>query len=207
MNQDVHGVDSEGLILGNKVLLDWGAGPVPKSKENNAATARTQMREREKERSVFPHKPRAEGSLGTAESVKALEGVADEGNDQFGTLFVRLGFRPQSSSIVRLVDLLRREVSKVDIGLQLGPERRLDLAEVLENDAPEKGMGLDLRSTSMSQPLRGIANETRLRATYHQHTIVSCRKGAGFKQNLHKSGCYLRMRCSASGPSWISSGK
>jgi hypothetical protein len=78
---------------------------------------------------------------------------------------------------------------------------------VLENDAAEKGMRLNLRGTSMPQPLSGIANEARLRATYHQHTRVPRRKGARDKQKLNRSDFYLRMRCSASGPSWISSGK
>ena len=62
--------------------------------------------------------------------------------------------------MVRLVDLVRWEVGHVDVRFELGLERRLDLSQMLEHDALEEGVALDLLGAVGAEAVGRLANQT-----------------------------------------------
>lgn len=66
----------------------------------------------------------------------------------------------QGGRRIRLIDLVRGEVGDVDVGFELGPERSLDLSELIKDDASEEGMRFNLVRTAMSEALGDVAYET-----------------------------------------------
>ena len=56
----------------------------------------------------------------------------------------RIDLGPVCSARVRLVDLVRRKVGHVDVGVETGLERCADVPQAIPVDATEKVVALDL---------------------------------------------------------------
>lgn len=96
----------------------------------------------------------------SAKGVEALKGIAHEWNDELGRL-VRVGgaLGPHGGGRVGLVDLVGGEVGDVDVGLELRLKGSLDAAQVLEHDAAEEGVLLDLLRSLAPETVGRVANE------------------------------------------------
>lgn len=104
--------------------------------------------------------------------IKALEGVSDERQAHLGALLLRrrhlaasstsslLGSLEQSS-VVCLVDLVRREVRGVDGRRQARLERCSDPAQAFELDTSEEGMALDLVCAAPAETVLRVADQAR----------------------------------------------
>lgn len=102
--------------------------------------------------------------------IEPLEGISKKGEAHLGALFLRPWHLAVAASsglsglqqrgIVRLVDLVRREVGGVDVGGQPGLEWCPDSAQTVELDAPEERMALDLVRPSATETVLRVANQT-----------------------------------------------
>ncbi|KAJ3551421.1 hypothetical protein NPX13_g11367 [Xylaria arbuscula] len=97
--------------------------------------------------------------------IEPLERVADEGQTHFwrvlDLLARRQSLRLEHRRIIRLVDLIRREIRRVNGRRQPRLKRRSDAPQAIKLNTPEEGMALDLvRSTSSKSSLR-VADQTK----------------------------------------------
>jgi hypothetical protein len=117
--------------------------------------------------------------LSTPESIETLVCVSDEG--EAGRVLVLSGLRglcPVRSAVVVLVDLVNREVLRIDVGLQLGLERRTDAAKAIPGYATEERMLLDLTgTTNASKTVIGIADQTVASSVSNQSTDIMTMQG------------------------------
>lgn len=61
--------------------------------------------------------------------------------------------------MIGLVDLVRGEVSGIDVGAQTGFERRPDVTEAIEIDTAEEGVVLDLLGARPAKSVLRIADQ------------------------------------------------
>lgn len=122
-----------------------------------------------------------------------LRGDAGGGGSGAGSL---RGF--EEGGVVCLVDLVSWEVGRVDVRCQARFEGCADPAQAVEFDAPEEVVALDLVRSASSETILRVADEAR------QCLSASAALRGSLQSWL---GTYLRIRFSASTPSWISSGK
>jgi hypothetical protein len=117
--------------------------------------------------------------LSTPESIETLVCVSDEG--KAGRVLVLSGLRglcPVRSAVVVLVDLVNREVLRIDVGLQLGLERRTNAAKTIPGYATEERMLLDLTgTTNASKTVIGIADQTVASSVSNQSTDIMTMQG------------------------------
>jgi hypothetical protein len=117
--------------------------------------------------------------LSTPESIETLVCVSDEG--KAGGVLVLSGLRglcPVRSAVVVLVDLVNREVLRVDVRLQLGLERRTDAAKAIPGYATEERMLLDLTgTTNASKTVIGIADQTMASSVSNQSNSIMTMQG------------------------------
>src|SRR3954447_19698955 len=101
---------------------------------------------------------------------KPLEGITDEGQAHLRCIFSRLctsscsrrRSRLQMSGIIGLVNLICREVCRIDIRSQLRLEWCSDTAKSIEFNATEEFMVLDLICTTSAETILCITNKTKL---------------------------------------------
>jgi hypothetical protein len=132
--------------------------------------------------------------------IESLERITNEWQAHFWCI---LASRPtgssgrssslQMSGVVSLVNLISWEVCRINVGRQLGFKWCADAAKSIKFDSTEEFVILDLLSRNSSEAMFGITNK----ANNH---VSSVQVEEGF-------GSYLRIKFSASGPSWTSSGK
>lgn len=113
-------------------------------------------------------------SLRSSVGVESLVRVADEGQARGVFIVARLGsLGPVRSASVVLVDLVDREVSRINVRVQLGLEWRADPSQRIPVNATEERMLLDLASpTNTAEAVFGIADQARegLLDTSHDET-------------------------------------
>ena len=61
-----------------------------------------------------------------------------------------VGLSLPSSSVIVLINLVDREISRVDVGRQPRLERSANLAKMVPNDTFEKGMSLDFCASHLT---------------------------------------------------------
>jgi hypothetical protein len=117
--------------------------------------------------------------LSTAESIETLIRVSDEW--QAGGVLIFPGLRglcAVRSAVVVLVDLVNREVLRIDVGLQLGLEGRTDATQAVPRYATEEGVLLDLAgTTNASKTMIGIADQTMASFVSNQSTSIMTMQG------------------------------
>lgn len=98
--------------------------------------------------------------------LKTLEGVTDEWQAHLGCFLANLASCRRSrsrvlevSSIVGLINLVGREVGRVDVRQELGLERRTDPAKSVEFNAAEEFVALDLVGSSMTKTVLRVADK------------------------------------------------
>src|SRR5436309_8052060 len=64
----------------------------------------------------------------------------------------------QMRGIIRLVDLVNREIRRIDVGGKLGLERRTDLSQLIKDNTTEEWMSFDLCSTTATKAVFSVAN-------------------------------------------------
>jgi hypothetical protein len=67
----------------------------------------------------------------------------------------------EHGGVVRLVNLVGREVGRVDVGRQARLERRADPPQAVELDATEEGVALDLVRAAAAEPVLRVADQAR----------------------------------------------
>ena len=132
-------------------------------------------------------------------AVESLERITNEWQAHFWCVLTGCSTGSRSSSrhlkmgsVVSLINLISWEVCCIDIGGQLGLEWGSDATKSVKFNSTEEFVVLDLICRNSSQAMFGITNEA---------------KSSQFSTSGISSGSYLRIRFSASGPSWTSSGK
>lgn len=101
--------------------------------------------------------------LGAAEGIETLVRVSDERQAHLGCQILALVRRlcPQRCRVVVLVDLVDREVLRVDVGMKLWLERRPNLAKAVPLHAAEERMLPNLvRTANTAQAVLVVADET-----------------------------------------------
>lgn len=99
--------------------------------------------------------------------VETLECVSNEGQAEFWAFLLlrRCSGAPSSllsleqCGVIRLVDLVRREVCGIDSGCKTGLEGRTDAAQAVELDAAEEGVALDFMSTTATETVLSVADK------------------------------------------------
>lgn len=98
--------------------------------------------------------------------VESLEGISNEGQAHLGTLLhdtYGLGslhlLRLKQSRVVGLIDLVRREVCRIDVAREAWLEGSPDASERVEFDATEEGVALDLMSAAATQTVLGVTDQ------------------------------------------------
>ena len=99
--------------------------------------------------------------------VKPLEGVSDKRQTHFGTLLLltladaALGrlLRLKQGGVVRLVDLVRREVGGVDVGRQTRLEGGADTPQAIELYTEEESVALDFVCAPAAETVLRVTNE------------------------------------------------
>lgn len=99
--------------------------------------------------------------------VEALERVSNEGQAEFwALLLLRRGSGTPSGllsleqrGVIRLVNLVRREVCGIDGGCKTGFEGRTDAAQAVELNAAEEGVALDFVRTTTAETVLSVADE------------------------------------------------
>ena len=112
---------------------------------------------------VYRHN-QSTSTLCTSESIETLVCVANEGKASGVLVLSRLrSLCPVSSAVVVLVNLINREVLRVNVRLQLGLERCPDASQAIPRDAAEEGMLLDLaRSANAAETVVSIADQAKM---------------------------------------------
>lgn len=102
-------------------------------------------------------------TLCTSESIETLVCVANEGKAGGVLVLPRLGgLCSVGSAVVVLVNLINREVLRINVRLQLGLERCTDASQAIPGDTAEEGMLLDLaRSANAAKTVVSIANQAK----------------------------------------------
>ena len=62
--------------------------------------------------------------------------------------------------IIRLVDLVNREIRRVNIGGKLGLERRADFSQLIKDNAAEEWMSFNLSSTLTAKAVLTVTDKT-----------------------------------------------
>ena len=96
------------------------------------------------------------------EGIESLVGVPDERKTHLGSnIFSCLrGLSTKNGAVVILVDLVDREVLRINIRLQLGLERSTDTAQTVPLNSAEEGVLLDLIGTAdAAKTVLSIADE------------------------------------------------
>jgi hypothetical protein len=100
--------------------------------------------------------------------VKPFKSIPDKRQAHLGALLL-LGGRAgavagglgglEHGGVVRLVDLVGREVGRVDVGRQARLEGRADPPQAVELDAPEEGVVLDLVRAAAAEAVFRVADQ------------------------------------------------
>jgi hypothetical protein len=100
--------------------------------------------------------------------LKALERVADEWQAHFGCIITSLAIccsgrscSFEVRSIIGLINLISREVGRVDIRGEFGLEWGSDSAKSIELNSTEEFVVLNLICTSTAKTILGVANKAK----------------------------------------------